>query len=226
MRKYFLIPVFFFCFYQFAFPQGEGEAVCPNVSIDGPSAEWTKPGDSIIFTANVRMNKHDGLKYHWIASEGTIVSRLGTASIEVQTESTSAGKLLVTVQIDGLPDGCSKTAFREQFIEDRIGDPAPVDQYGKSSFVQEMHHLKTLIQRLRSDPSVSAFIVKRYKYGTSPALITGRSHLIRQYLQRNGISKDRFMLVSGRFEKDSTSYYLILRSGTQNNSPIQLPKKT
>ena len=93
----------------FLFVASSASAQCPSIVVKGPQGLTTQ-GDTMTFSAQVAV-AGPRLAYRWSVSAGTIEQGQGTAEIIVRTDSSLAGTTLTaTVEVDGLPSACEKTA--------------------------------------------------------------------------------------------------------------------
>ncbi len=83
---------------------------CPTISVSGPT-EWIKPGEQMVFRANMAGGSQDTESYNWSVSDGTIIKGQGTPQIVVQTMPAMLGKnVTATVELGGLCPECPRTA--------------------------------------------------------------------------------------------------------------------
>lgn len=151
---------------------------CPTISVIGP-AGLTNPGDSLTFIANV--SGGDALQpttYSWTISTGIIVSGQGTASIVVATTKEDAGvNITATVELEGFPAKCTKTASETVGIAARIHCGLPADEYENIPWLEERIHYDSLLIQLIHNPESKAFI--KIEIGSNETLDTTKKHIVK-----------------------------------------------
>ena len=115
MRKLLQASILFFTFCFCALGQTSDISTCPTVSVTGPDG-ITKPNDLIDYSVTVDTKGKDlTLQYIWSVSDGKIVEGQGAQNIKIKRP--TDGCLTVTVEVRGLPVGCSNLASERSCID-------------------------------------------------------------------------------------------------------------
>lgn len=167
-----------------------GQDGCPTISVLGPS-EIVPVGEIAKYIAVVggtEDEKHR-LEYSWTVSSGAIVRGQGTTSIEVRQPNQS---LTVTVEVIGLPKGCSYSAS-----EVCCGHPPPqpvklAEYVGKPP----SGLMSDIVKLLAAYPSDQLYILSGHFRGKASATSDLRERELLAYLSSAGINPDRITLAS------------------------------
>jgi len=166
---------------------------CPTLSVSGPSG-ITKPGDDMVFVANVTGG--DSLTYNWTVSAGTIKSGQGTSSITVDTTGLSGQSVTATVELGGdtnPPDcHCPRTASETSGVAP-LPTAEKMDEFGKQTPDEIKARLDPFFIRLQNDPTAQGYIIN---YGT-PAQIKARRAVINSAIKFRNFPMDRVTFVDG-----------------------------
>ena len=121
---------------------------CPSIAVIGP-AGVTNPGDPMKFRVDVGAVD---LKYSWTISVGTIIEGQGTLAITVATDKSMQGSnVTATVEIEGLPSACEKTASETAPIAPRL-EWESLDEWGNLTDNDQRSRLDSFFAELANNP--------------------------------------------------------------------------
>ncbi len=182
--------------------------LCPTITVTGPNAAIPYPVKPIIFTASSSEEAEKfNLQYNWTISGGEIIEGQGTSAIKA-LQKNIGGSLTLTVEVNGLPQECKKTASETVFI-----DPPPqIHLFDEFSIVPsriDKARLDNFLTSLRNDPSAVGYIIESFAKGTSRKIIQQKSQKVSGYLKIAGIEKDRIILLNCFSNKNLTQFYSV-----------------
>ncbi len=190
MKRAFLLflEIGIFCSFSLAQNRANNSLICPTISVLGPSS-IPKPNENILYKVSVGKDFDTSkLKYNWTVSSGKIISGQGTSSIIIELG--KLDRLVVTVEIQALPQGCSNVASESMFY-----DPPPqagrIDEFGRITVGYEKAKLDALAIALQTDPTASAFITKFIVRKVPKAKAYSDLQRVLRYLELRGIEKER-----------------------------------
>ena len=89
---------------------------CPTITVTGPTA-IPNPDKPITFTASLSEEAEKfNLQYNWTISGGEITEGQGTLAVKALRKNIG-GNLTLTLEVNGLPQGCKKTASETGFTD-------------------------------------------------------------------------------------------------------------
>lgn len=146
MRNLFFIAVLILAVSISSYAQTSPDYSCPVIQVFGP-AGIIPPNEVASYRAEVDTKGQQlDLKYFWSVSAGKIISGQGTLNIEVRQPENAS--LTVTVEVNGVPEGCPNTASENSF-----GDPTPtailVDESSVASDRINKRGLDKLVEELK-----------------------------------------------------------------------------
>jgi hypothetical protein len=149
----------------------EAATPCPSIEVTGP-AGITPAGDTVTFTADVKNYAATGeIKYNWSISAGEIEDGQGTSAIILRTTKEMNGSnVTATVEIDGLPEGCAKTASETAGVLTAGCGGGPVDRFGRAPKQMILPRVDNLLIILRGEPGSTAVIQIKLNERESRAL--------------------------------------------------------
>ncbi len=203
MKKILSASIFILTFCVFAFGQN---ANCPTISVTGP-ASVVLPGENMTFTANVSGVDLNKIEYKWSLEKGKIVEGQGTPVITISTEGLKDTTTTVTVEIKGLPAGCTNTASETSIMGCGGTYPILFDESELSSLLRNWTKLGNLISELEDNPNDTAYFIIYPHEKDSPDSIKITLNHIKNYLTANKINSDRLVFVmmdSGGYESDNS----------------------
>ncbi len=197
MRKLFIVSILTMTFCAEMFAQTK-TLPCPVISVTGP-AGVTNAGETITFTANISEINTTPIAYSWTISDGTIIEGFGTSVIKVATNSDTAGKIVTaTVEINGLPIDCNKTALGTAQIPYLCVLPRTLDIYEKMSFQEEKARLANLAFELNENTDfenidfIALFIIYLVKEDTYSSVKKRIDNISKYLIENQQIPKERF----------------------------------
>lgn len=179
MRKlsfvFFLPAALCFC----AYAQERGAPSCPAISVIGPSSA-IRPGDEMIFAANISNVEPDQAGYVWTITGGQIKRGQGTPVIYVSTAAAGGRSITAKVEIKNLPEHCPNSASETGNIA--TVDPPKLDEYGKLTFREEKQKLDEAVEEMKNLNGAQLVIIKFYPKSVSPQVRKKRASDIQNYL--------------------------------------------
>jgi len=196
MRKLSVTSILVLTFCVAMFAQTDKTLPCPVISVTGP-AGVTNAGETITFTANISEINTIPIAYSWTISDGTIIEGFGTSVIKVATNSDTAGKVVTaTVEINGLPIDCNKTALGTAQIPYLCILPITLDEYEKMPFREEKARLANLAFELKENTNFVALIMIYLAEEDTYSSVKNRIDNISKYLTTTQkIPKEKFRFV-------------------------------
>ncbi len=162
------------------------------------------------FTVNVEKFDLGKLSFNWTVSTGEILEGQGTSSIKVSkkdyNENTTA-----TVEIEGLPEGCSNTASETGAVC-RCMYPTLFDEFSIPTSRIEKVRLDNLINELGNNPNAQAFIVEYFKPNTPKKVIAQKIQKITDYFVNiKRLEKERFTILAAdsEDEQNRTKFWIV-----------------
>ncbi|MGI8669275.1 MAG: hypothetical protein ACR2J3_05410, partial [Aridibacter sp.] len=172
------------------------DCVCPATVTVVPPPAAVRPGENMVFTANV-VGDSTGLRYNWDVDNGDIISGQGTTRITVNTEGRTDTTVTATLNIEGFPNdcGCIGSITETGIIAGEIG-PELIDEFEGIPNNDVRTRLDSFFIRLQGDPTATGYIIN---YG-SARQVAARERLIRNHIQFRGFDASRIVLVNGGVE--------------------------
>lgn len=194
-----------------------GELFCPRISISCPT-DIVMPGVPVTISVNISGgNPHANPKYEWVVSTGKITSGQGTPAITIDTTGTINQDVSATVEIEGYPPECDKSAScKFSVIGCGLRPPAmKFDEYDDLSWKNEGSRLDNFAIQLQQQVGSMGHIII---YG--PQRIDQRIARVRDYLVgKRGIDPDRITLVNGGHNKKARTELWVVPTGAEPPKP-------
>lgn len=190
---------------------------CPfPVNISAPSQ--VTEGEIITFTADVAYSGNAPLNYKWkvTPSSASIISGLGTSTLNVDSTGLGGQRIIATLTTD---DGSADPACAQS--AQAVASIAPVkktvlvarefDECNSCTFDDQKARLDNLAVELQNDPSTRAYIIayggRMSPVGQVEKLMTrARDYIIKQ----RGIDGSRLTVVNGGYrEEDSVELWVV-----------------
>lgn len=191
---------------------------CPTISIecpsDGTSYDLNHP---LTFTAEVsEADSQAKLTFNWTISSGTIYRGQGTPAITV---SGFGDSITATVEVQGLPEGCSNKASCST-----IWCPAPLshifDQYVNLAFRDEKARLDNFAVELGNNPSAQAYLIAYRGKNNHQNRTQSRLNQAKTYLmKRHNIEDGRIITIDGGQRDESLMELWIVPTGAEPPKP-------
>lgn len=136
----------------------EISSTCPLISISGP-AIVPNVGDSIRFSLSVgkEMERYQPI-YMWTATTGDIVVATDKKSALVTNPDLIGKNLTVTIEVDGLPQGCPNKAS-ETMSYDPPPSPSQIAEIKGSLARVSAAYFDRILSTLKRNPSARLYIV-------------------------------------------------------------------
>jgi hypothetical protein len=205
------ILVFAFCFCAFA--QTNNTLPCPTLSVTGPPG-ISVPDEPITFTASIGEEAKDyEIEYNWTIHGGEIVEGQGTTSVSV-LRNVQGQSLMVTVNVSGLPDGCSNTASESASACGLLPQPTQIDVFSECANHIDKNRINEIVRALYNDPTAQLYIIFRHKENTSPKTTSQKEREISNSLIKAGLAKDRITTVTDFRQSESVKFWLVPAGAT------------
>lgn len=190
------------------------QSSCPSLSVTGPSG-LPKSDEPWFFTANLSKEAENyKVEYIWEAIGGKIIEGQGTSNLKVLADEMCSVE--VTVKVKGLPENCLNiTGSASASISDCNLSRPSVKMDAVSDDYPRIHKeiFQNIALALNSEPSTKAYIVERFKQGTSQEAVKKKLSTTISFLTKNlRISADRVTL-QVYFEKDNLTEFWIVPTG-------------
>lgn len=160
MRKLLLILFLVQLFSISLFAQSAVNPVCPKITVLGP-ASVTNPGEEMTFRVSMTGERISDLGYSWKATGGELVSGQNTSTIHVRIPNASRILVTATVEILGLPEGCSQT-FSEFAAQTCKCASRQLDEYGAVTLNDEKKRIAKALREPETEPYSILYIVKYF----------------------------------------------------------------
>ena len=194
-----------------AIAQTDKISSCPKINFTDPAGAL-KPDEPIPFTASLSEEAEKfNLQYNWTVLGGEIIEGQGTLSVKA-LQKNIGGSLTLTLEVNGLPQECKKTASETVFT-----DPPPqikvIEEFSITPSQIDRARLDNLLASLKNDPSATAYIIESFAGKITRNTIERKNHKIFDYIKTKGIDKDRIILLNADDDRNLTRFYLV-PSGT------------
>lgn len=183
-------------------------------------------GQNVPFTARVEGTDLSKIKYKWSVSVGKIINGQNTSTLIASRNDNEAGLVITaTVKIGGIPQGCPSTASASEEIcqcftpySSRLIDESSEN----SSLIKKENLEKIKIELGNGDSSTKAYIVEKFKRGTSSKFIRQRIENIYRYFYENTFISSQGINIQIFFaEKNSTQFWIMPERAEEPNKDIQ-----
>ena len=162
----------------------------------------------MIFTVNLGNINEEKANYKWSVDRGTIVEGQNTPVIKVDTTGLDDTIINATIEIEGLPNNCARTASKTGVIAG-CKLPITLDTYENLSLNDEKARLQPLISELQSKPDMIAFFIISFTKTDKLELAKSRARRITDYFKSKGVSKNKFKIVYSIGLSNYTTIYLL-----------------
>lgn len=164
---------------------------CPTISVTGPSST-VKPGEEMVFTANVSGGSNCNPTYNWTVSAGTIVSGQGTPVIRVSTAGLAGTSVTATVDVGGCCADCPRQASETGSV-DSNPEPIKTDEFGDLKPDDIRGRLDNYFIELQNDPSSTGTVIIEGPKRRRDAL----ERLVRNHISFRKFDASRISIVQG-----------------------------
>jgi len=207
MRNLFISSILILFFCVVTFPQTNETSPCPTINLSGP-AGIPDADEPIVFTAALSKGAEKfNLKYVWTVSTGEIIEGQGTLALKVLQKDLYE-TLTASLEIIGLSKQCVSTVSETVSIC-RPLNFVQVDEFSIPAFRIEKARLDNLRTELNNNPNATAYIIEHFKKKTSRQAITQKNEAIADYLKRNGVGTDRFVLLNALTGENLTQFFIV-----------------
>lgn len=207
--KFFPLFLYFVLFLAFTISgQTNQTSSCPTVDVSGGGIPL--PGEPMTFTVNVENYDSSKLSFKWTTSNGDIIEGQGTQSIKV-SEGYNDENTTVTVEIEGLPEGCSKTDS-ETASPICYRPPTLFDEFSIPVSRIEKTRLDNLLNELGNNPNAKAFIIEYFKPNTPKKIIAQKIQKITDYFVNiKRLEKEKFTILTAdsEYEQNRTKFWIV-----------------
>ncbi len=156
---------------------------CPNFSITGPAGIF-QPDEPIVFTADIDGELPKSAKLVWSVNKGQIIEGWGTDRIVITVDEdtlwSSSG--LVSLEIEGLPEGCQVGASETLPTID-FPEPVLIEEFGGvpvSDIARK--RLADAVREGVNNPTNQIYIIEYFPPWTSEFDIREKIESIRRYI--------------------------------------------
>jgi hypothetical protein len=174
----------------------DSEEDCPTIFVSGPAGIPEK-GELEVYTVSVDpVRTAIDSSYRWSISAGEIVSGQGTKQIKVRRGRDS---LTVTVDVLGLPNGCSFSAS-ESSVLDPPPEPVKIGVLHSSDLRNIVQAMSKFAEELNNNPNNQGFIFFSYPPSTLKQAMTSRENRVIASIIERLKNRDRSRLTLVRYE--------------------------
>jgi len=131
-------------------------ADCPKIEVRGPAGPLDR-WEPIKFAVDVKGRIRGEIKYRWLVSKGQIIDGQGTPEITV-VDPDGADSLTATVDLLGVPDGCTQTASETTGPRETV-PPVLIDEVELSITKVSDQTLRAAAEEQRSNPNQNLYII-------------------------------------------------------------------
>lgn len=182
---------------------------CPTVSVTGPSAS-VKPGEEMVFTANVSGGSNCNPTYNWSVSSGTIASGQGTPVIRVSTTGLANTSVTATVDVGGCCAGCDTTRSETGTVVDEV-KARMTDQFDALANDDIRQRLDNFFIELQNDPTSTGTV-----FVTGPARDRSRRlKLINDHIRFRKFDASRIRVVDEGDGPIHTEFWVVPAGASQ-----------
>lgn len=205
MKKLLAVSIVIFASCAFLFGQNSN---CPTISVTGPSS-ITQPGEPIPFSVSIDGEaQNTKLQFVWSVDKGKIIQGQETRTITVG-ELPSDSAMTATVEIKGLPEGCTNTDSETAIVVVCSIPSVIIAESDISSQHLSFSELNNLISELENNPSDSAYFIIYPHKKDSPDKLKNEENYIRNYLIANKIETDRLVFVTADSDESESGNSII-----------------
>lgn len=142
-------------------------------------------------------------------SLGKSFEETGKRTIKVLHSTDMVGEnLTATVEIKGLPDGCSNTVSETMAISIDPGS-AVIDEFSISATQIDKNRLELLVKAAKENSSAQIYIIERFEKKFSPKVIQLKSQKTIDYLKSKGIERNYITLLNASSDKNLTQLIIV-----------------
>jgi hypothetical protein len=192
------------------------ECFCPHIWTSGPT-DVLSPGTPAAVSVNILGGDPNwNLKYNWKSSAGKIVNGQGTPAITIDTTGTNSDDASATVEVEGFPPECDKSAsYKFSVILCGLVRADKVNEYDDLSRKIEGSHLDNFAIQLLQMANSKGYIII---YG--PRRVDQRLAHVRNYLVvKRGMDPNRFTVVNGGHNKKVRTELWVVPPGADPPKP-------
>lgn len=157
---------------------------CPTFYVTGPAC-ITAPGELHWFEATVKGRETESLEFDWRVSIGKIVKREGKAKIGVLITDNKAGhSLTATVEVKGLPEGCSNVASETGGICDCGPEAILMDEFSIAPSKIDSPRLISAVVEIEKNRNDQLYIIEYFPLKTTKVVVDRKIAAIRDHLSK------------------------------------------
>ena len=197
------------------FAQATQSSNCPTLDVSGGGV--VEPGEPMIFTVSVENYDLSRLTFKWTVSGGEILEGQETRTIKVATKKYSSIYITATVEVKGLPEGCTITDSETGSVP-YCPSPRLFDEFGSLSYGDIRERIPNLFVELGENPGAQGYIIN---YGTDRE-IARRERQIRDAITFLKLDAPRITLVNGGANPRGKGIWTkvwIVQPGAENPTP-------
>lgn len=182
-------------------------AQCPTLTVVGP-AGITNPGDEMTFRAELNAIGPK-VSYLWSVNAGTIIKGQGTSEIAVlATRELEGTAITATVEVDGLPQNCTRSASETAGVAQTIIGCAG-DEWGDLKPNDERGRLDMFFAELSNNPNDVGLLIFRVKSGDRLDPSNSRIQFVLKHAKFRKFDKNRIWFALETAEEKSTQVWRI-----------------
>jgi hypothetical protein len=184
---------------------------CPQIEIIVPNARNTSAGYMHYISTSTRALNLDleSLKYKWTLPDGFPFEGQGKPYISfIVTEAMDGKDFNVSLEVEGLPADCPRTAAGTFSIVINPGSPIVLDDYANLPINKERSRLDTVVDELKRLKDAKAIIFINYKRTDSEKSVIRRAARIVSVLSgKHKLPLDSFAFVFAETDFPNTRIY-------------------
>ncbi len=208
MRKLNLAAILIFVFCAGIFSQTNEILPCPKISLIGPNG-FPHQGELMFYNAEVNnYSAKSDIKYIWKVSGGKILKGQDTNVIAIKLDN-PVERLLVTLEIQGLPENCSKTISESAFIE-TPSMPILIEELSAPFSKTNNFKNSRIYEAVAEEPSAQLYVILYLKGSTTRKTAASKEREIINFLTgKNEIVRDRIVIVKAVLDTEMVQFWLV-----------------
>ena len=188
-------------------------AQCPRIIVNCP-ADMLATGPVTFMLSVEGAIPLSRLTFTWAVSGGVITSGQSTQSITVDPTGINGQTLTATVDVEGLPAACPKSASCSTSPGCSLRSARKIDEYGDLSLGDEQARLDNFAVELQNDPTAQGYVMayggRRGRAGEAQA----RADRARDYLVKtHAVDSARVVVIDGGHREELTVELFIVPAG-------------
>lgn len=170
---------------------------CPTISVLGPSGV-TAPDDMAWFEVSITPDASPNLTYFWKLDRGQVNEGQATKRIAVRyTRELRGTTVTATVEVNGLPSGCSNTASESAPLT-YCPDFVLLSEFSVPITSVDTKSLKIAATELTQDPNSQLYIIEYFPDTASKAAVKRKLDLVVNHMVRSlKFDRSRITMVVG-----------------------------